>query len=183
MKSTAIQLRKCEAQSNTRLRVTVTVTAIQDRKANTDGTYNDKDKDIIVLSESDETDDREYDPKEEPDTNESSESSSTEMSSLSQECDHLLTELVEVVGKENCKEGSFLDQEKPWRKVMNKFINEKTNQGYTFKTPAEYFSNLARKYEENEEGNQEEVFQRIFQEDASDTDEALDAEKRCPGLS
>ena len=52
----------------------------------------------------------------------------------------------------------------------------KTSQGYTFKTPAEYFSDLTRKHEEKEEDSQEEVFQEIFQGDASDNDEALDPE-------
>ena len=106
------------------------------------GTCSNKAKETIVLSESDETDDTEYNPKEEPDTDQSSESSSTEKSSLSQECDHLLTELVEVLGEENCKEGSFLDLEKPWREEIKEFISVKTSQGYTFKTAAEYFSDL-----------------------------------------
>lgn len=140
------------------------------------GTCSNKAKDTIVLSESDETDDTEYNPKEEPDTDQSSESSSTEKSSLSQERDHLLTELVEVIGKENCKEGSFLDREEPWREEIKEFISMKTSQGYTFKTPAESLSDLMRTYEEKEEGSQEEVFQEIFQGDASDSDEALDPE-------
>ena len=140
------------------------------------GMCRNKVKETIVLSESDEIDDMEYNPKEESDTDESSESSSTETSFLSQERDHLLTELVEVLGEGNCKEGSFLDCKKPWREEINKFINMKTSQGYTFKTPAESFSDLTRKYEEKEEDSQEEVFQEIFQGDASDNDEALDPE-------
>ena len=135
------------------------------------GTCRNKVKETIALSESDETDDTEYNPKEESDTDESSESSSTETSFLSQERDHLLTELVEVLGKGNCKVGSFLGCEKPWREEINKFISMKTSQGYTFKTPAESFSDLTRKYEEKEE-----EFQEIFQGDASDNDEALDPE-------
>jgi len=140
------------------------------------GTCSNKSKDTIVLSESDETDDTEYNPKEESDTDQSSESSSTETSSLSQERDHLLTELVEVLGKGKCKEGSFLDCEEPWREEINDFIRMKASQGYTFKTPAESFSDLTQTYKEKEEGSQEEVFQEIFQGDASDNDEALDPE-------
>ena len=139
------------------------------------GTCSNKAKETIVLSESDETDDTEYSPKEEPDTDQSSESSLTEKSSLSQECDHLLTELVEVLGEENCKEGSFLDLEKPWREEIKEFISVKTSQGYTFKTPAESFSDLTGTHKDREEGSQE-VFQEIFQGDASDNDDALDPE-------
>ena len=140
------------------------------------GTCSNKAKETIVLFESDETDDTEYNPKEEPGTDQLSESSSTEKSSLSQECNHLLTELVKVLGKENCKEGSFLDLEKPWREEIKEFISVKTSQGYTFKTPAESFSDLTRTHEDREEGSQEEVFQEIFQGDASDNDDALDPE-------
>ena len=142
-----------------------------------DHTCSKKAKDTIVLSESDGTDGTEYDPREEPDTDQSSESSSNETFSLSQERDHLLTELVEVLGEGNCKKGSFLDCEKPWREEINEFISMKTSQGYNFKTPAESFSDLTRTYEaEKEEGSQEEEFQETFQGDASDNDEALDPE-------
>ena len=47
----------------------------------------------------------------------------------------------------------------------------KTSQGYTFKTPAESFSDLTRTHEDRKEGSQE-----IFQGDASDNDDALDPE-------
>lgn len=57
--------------------------------------------DIITVSESDESD-TEYDPNEDSDTDESSEVHWTETSSLSQECNQLMTELVEVIGKDNC---------------------------------------------------------------------------------
>ena len=58
--------------------------------------------DVITVSESDESD-TEYDPNEDSDTDESNEVHWTETSSsLSQECDQLMTELVEVIGKDNC---------------------------------------------------------------------------------
>lgn len=90
---------------------------------------------IITVSESDESD-TEYNPNEDSDTDESSEVHWTE-TSLSQECDQLMTELVEVIGKDNCQNESFLDNQESWKKVVNWFINEKTSQGFTFKTPAE----------------------------------------------
>ena len=127
------------------------------------GTCRNKVKETIVLCESDETDDTEYNPKEESATDESSESSSTETSSLSKERDHLLTELVEVLGKGNCKEGSVLDCEKPWREEINEFISMKTSQGYTFKTPAES-SLILREITKRKKTVKKKYFKKYFEE-------------------
>ena len=128
---------------------------------------------IVTLSDSDEA--TEYDPYDDSDTDESSEVQWTETSSsLSQECDQLMTELVEVIGKDNCQNDSFLDNEEPWKKVVNRFINVKTSEGFTFKTPAESANVCRQDLEEMEQCSQEDLFKELFQEYASDNDDALE---------
>ena len=128
---------------------------------------------IATLSDSDEA--TEYDPYDDSDTDESSEVQWTETSSsLSQECDQLMTELVEVIGKDNCQNDSFLDNEEPWKKVVNRFINVKTSEGFTFKTPAESANVCRQDLEEMEQCSQEDLFKELFQEYASDNDDALE---------
>ena len=131
---------------------------------------------IITLSDSDEAD-TEYDPYDDSDTDESSEVQWSETSfSLSQEYDQLMTELVEVIGQDNCQNESFLDNEEPWKRVVNRFINEKTSQGLAFKTPAESANACRQELEEMEQCSQEDLFKELFQEYASDNDDALDQE-------
>ncbi|XP_068704361.1 protein DEK-like [Montipora foliosa] len=140
-------------------------------------TVHKKENSITVISDSDESD-PDYNPKEESNSDVSSESHSSESSTcMSEERDHLLTELVEIIGEDNCKGQSFLVSEEPWKKIVNNFIEEKVKQGSTFKTPTESENDLRRDFDNrDEESSEGEIFQEIFQGDASDNDDALDQE-------
>ena len=152
-------------ESDLQIEEDATIMNIMDNKANI----------VIEVSDSDESD-TEYDPNEDSDT-ESSEACSTETSSCNlEECEQLMTGLVEFIGKDNCESGSHLDREEPWKEVVNKFIEEKEKEGLTFKTPTESENDLRRAFEERDQCSQEEIFQEIFQGDASDNDDALDQE-------
>ena len=143
----------------------VTIVNIMYKKANI----------VIEISDSDESD-TEYDPNEESDT-ESSEACSTETSSCPlEEWEQLMTGLMQFIGKDNCESGSLLDCKEPCKEVVNKFIKEKEGEGLTFKTPAESENDLRRAFEERDQCSQEEIFQEIFQGDASDNDDVLDQE-------
>jgi hypothetical protein len=90
---------------------------------------------VIPISDSnDDESDVEYFGDEDPCTDtESSESISTNTSSgILQEKEDILTELVEVVGKDNCEKGSFIDIEEKWSKEVKSFIREKNAKGYIF---------------------------------------------------
>ena len=96
---------------------------------------------------------------------------------LNEECEELLSELVEVIGERKIEKGSFLDHEDDWRQEVKKFKDKKLLQGHVFKTPVEVAEQLQR-FSEDKDDNQriDEKLQGVFEEDQSDNDDALDTD-------
>lgn len=129
-----------------------------------------KDQEVIVLTESDRDSDIDYIPGGSG-TDESSDSCSSESSILSEERKDLLIGVVEVIGRENCDSGSFLDfqAELPWKKIC-----QQESQGYCFKTEEKSMEDLKQHFQQ--EDSDDEILQDIFMDDESDNDDALDEE-------
>ena len=127
----------------------------------------------VEISDSDES--RKLDPdylcSEESDSDTSTQSdTSIASSSLSKECEGLLTELIEVIGEEKISEGSFLDHEQAWRSTVKEFKERRLAQGHAFKTTLESAEELAQVNEDS----MHEAFHAVLDGDESDDDEALD---------
>ena len=99
---------------------------------------------------------------------------SSESAFLFEECEGLLTELVEVVGEGLIDEGSFLDLEPDWRKQVKDFKDSRLSQGYVFKSPHESNEELMCAYEAS--SDIEEMLRDVFDGDQSDDDDVLDTE-------
>ena len=91
-------------------------------------------------------------------------------SSLTEECEGLLTELIEVIGEKKISEGSFLDEEQDWSETVKEFKVRRLAQEHVFKSTRESAEELARVNEES----MHEAFHEALDEDESDNDEALD---------
>lgn len=102
---------------------------------------------------------------------------SGDSSSLTEECEELLSELVEVIGEGKIEKGSFLDLEDDWRQVVNNFKDKKLLQGHVFKTPVEAAEQLERFCEDKDDNQRiNEELRGVFEEDQSDNDDALDTD-------
>ena len=91
-------------------------------------------------------------------------------SSLSKECEGLLTELIEVIGEEKVSEGSFLDLEQDWRNTVKEFKDSRLAQGHAFKSTLKSAEELAQVNEDS----MHKAFHAVLDGDESDDDEALD---------
>ena len=134
-----------------------------------------KNEDFECVEISDSEESRKLDPdylcSEESDPDTSTQSiTSISSSSLSQECEGLLTELIEVIGEDKINEGSFLDNEEDWRETVKQFKSRRIAQGHTFKSELESAEELARVNEDS----MYEAFHEALDGDESDNDEALD---------
>ena len=107
---------------------------------------------------------------------ESNDSCSSGSSILSEERKDLLIGVVEVIGRENCDSGSFLDYhtELPWKKQIQNFIGQQESQGYCFKNEEKSIVDLRKHFQQ--EDSDDEILQDIFMSDESDNDDALDEE-------
>ena len=102
---------------------------------------------------------------------------SSDSSSLTEGCEELLSELVDVIGERKIEKGSFLDLEDDWRQEVKKFKDKKLLQGYVFKTPVEAAEQLERFCEDKDDNqNIDEEFRGVFEGDQSDNDDALDTD-------
>ena len=102
---------------------------------------------------------------------------SSDSSSLTEECEKLLSELVEVIGERKIEKGSFLDLEDDWRREVKKFKDKKLLQGHVFKTPVEAAEQLERFCEDKDDNqNIDEELRGVFEGDQSDNDDALDTD-------
>ena len=94
-------------------------------------------------------------------------------SSLTKECEELLTEIIEVIGREDkISKGSFLDLEEDWRETVKEFKDRRLAQGHAFKSTLESAEELARVNEDS----LHEAFHAVLSGDESDNDEALDTD-------
>ena len=102
---------------------------------------------------------------------------SSDSSSLNEECEELLSELVEIIGERKIEKGSFLDFEDDWRQEVKKFKDKKLFKGHVFKTPVEAAEQLER-FREDKDDNQsiDEELRGVFEGDQSDNDHALDTD-------
>ena len=134
-----------------------------------------EDQEAIVVTESDRDSDIDYIPGGSG-TDESSDSCSSDSSILPEERKDLLIGVVEVIGRENCDSGSFLDYqtELPWKKKIQNFIGQQESQGYCFKTEEKSIEDLRQHFQQ--EDSDDEILQDIFMNDESDNDDALDEE-------
>ena len=134
-----------------------------------------EDQEAIVVTESDRDSDIDYIPGGSG-TEESSNSCSSDSSILPEERRDLMIGVVEVIGRENCDSGSFLDYETelPWKKEIQNFIAQQESQGYCFKTEEESVEDLKQHFQQ--EDSDDEILQGIFMKDESDNDDALDEE-------
>ena len=135
-------------------------------------------QDVVVLSDSDDCNAGPHYIYEENAGSEVSSQSemSRESSSLFEEGEGLMMELVEVVGEGNIDEGSFLDREPNWRDAVKDFKDGRLSEGHVFKTPQESTKALMRLYEAS--GDIKDVFRDVLDEDQSDDDDVLDTEER-----
>ena len=102
---------------------------------------------------------------------------SSNSSSLTEECEELLSELVEVIGERKIEKGSFLDLEDDWHQEVKKFKDRKLLRGYVFKTPVEAAEQLERFCEDKDDNQSiDEELRGVFEEDQSDNDDALDTD-------
>ena len=134
-----------------------------------------EDQEAIVVTKSDCDSDIDYIPGGSG-TDESSDSCSSDSSILHEEQKDLLIGVVEVIGRENCDSGSFLDYqtELPWKKKIQNFIGQQESQGYCFKTEEKSIEDLRQHFQQ--EDSDDEILQNIFMNDESDNDDALDEE-------
>ena len=95
---------------------------------------------------------------------------STASSSLTKECEELLTEIIEVIGEDKISKGSFLDLEEDWGEIVKEFKDTRLAQGHAFKSTLESVEELARVNEDS----LHEAFHEVLDGDESDNDEALD---------
>ena len=133
-------------------------------------------QETIVLTESDRDSDMDYMPGGSGTDESSCDSCSSESSILPEEQKDLLIGVVEVIGRENCDSGSFLDYqtELPWKKKIQNFIGQQESQGYCFKTEEKSIEDLRQHFQQ--EDYDDELLQDIFKNDESDNDDALDEE-------
>ena len=137
---------------------------------------NVEDVERVEISDSGESQilDPDYLCDEEPDSDTSTQpDTSVASSSLSKECEGLLTELIEVIGEGKISKASFLDLEEDWRETVKEFKDRRVAQGHTFKSTLESAEELARAYEVDEDSMQK-AFHAVLDGDESDNDEALD---------
>ena len=135
-----------------------------------------KDVESVEISDSDESQilDPDYLCNEEPNSDTSTESeTSINSSSLYNECEGLLTELIEIIGEDKISEGLFLNEEEDWCETVKAFKNKRVAQGHSFKSILESTEELARAYEVDEDSMQK-AFHTVLDGDESDNDEALD---------
>ena len=99
---------------------------------------------------------------------------SSESAFLLEECEGLLTELVEVIGEGIIDEGSFLNFEPDWREKVKDFKDSRLSQGHVFKSPHESTEELMCAYEAS--GDIAEVLRDVLDGDQSDNDDVLDTE-------
>ena len=92
------------------------------------------DDNVIILTDSDRAPDGNYMPSESSETQESlgSEQFPSEDTASSQELRELLIGVVEVIDRQNCEPGSFLDgnKELPCKAKIQEFIRERESEGY-----------------------------------------------------
>ena len=101
----------------------------------------------------------------------------SDSSSLTEECEELLSELVEVIGERKIEKGSFLDLEDDWCQEVKNFKDKKLLQGHVFKTPVEAAEQLERFCEDKDDNQSiDEELRGVFEEDQSDNDDALDTD-------
>ena len=129
----------------------------------------------IVVTDSDRDSDVDYIPGGSG-TDESNDSCLSDSYILSEERKDLLIGVVEVIGRENCDSGSFLDYqvELPWKKQIQNFIGQQESQGYCFKNEEKSIEDLRQHFQQEDSSN--EILQDIFMSDESDNDDALDEE-------
>ena len=151
----------------------------EDRDGSEDSIEENEDlvqQDVVVVSDSDDCNadpDYIYDGNAGSDVSSQSDMS-RESSSLLEEGEGLMMELVEVVGEGNIDEGSFLDREPDWRDAVKDFKDGRLSEGHVFKTPQESTETLMRLYEAS--GDIEYVFRDVLDGDQSDDDDVLDTE-------
>lgn len=146
---------------------------IYDTEESTNNGKKNEGFECVEISDSDES--RKFDPdylcSEESDSDTCTQSdTSIPSSSLSKECEGLLTELVEVIGEEKISEGSFLDLEQDWRNTVKEFKDSRLSQGRAFKSTLESAEELAQVNEDS----MHEAFHAVLDGDESDDDAALD---------
>ena len=151
----------------------------EDRDGSEDSIEENEDlaqQDVVVISDSD---DCKADPDYIYDGNAGSDvfsqsDMSRESSSLLEEGEGLMMELVEVVGEGNVDEGSFLDREPDWRDAVKDFKDGRLSEVHVFTTRQESSETLMRLYEAS--GDIEYVFRDVLDGDQSDDDAVLDTE-------
>lgn len=128
------------------------------------------DQEAIVVTDSDSDSDVDYIP------GGSGVDESHDSSILSEERKDLLIGVVEVIGRENCDSGSFLDYQTvlPWKKQIQNFISQQERQGYCFKNEEQSIEDLRKHFQQ--EDSDDEILLDIFMSDESDNDDALDEE-------
>ena len=133
------------------------------------------DQEAIVVTDSDSDSDVDYIPGGSG-ADESHDSCSSDSSILSEERKDLLIGVVEVIGRENCDSGSFLDYQTvlPWKKQIQNFISQQERQGYCFKNEEQSIEDLRKHFQQ--EDSDDEILLDIFMSDESDNDDALDEE-------
>lgn len=133
------------------------------------------DQEAIVVTDSDSDSDVDYIPGGSG-ADESNDSCSSDSSILSEERKDLLIGVVEVIGRENCDSGSFLDYQTvlPWKKQIQNFISRQERQGYCFKNEEQSIEDLRKHFQQ--EDSDDEILLDIFMSDESDNDDALDEE-------
>ena len=126
--------------------------------------------DVVELSDESSTDggDSDYVPVEDG-SSESTMSTIITSTSMAEEKDELLTELVEVIGEKYCYGGSLLDADDPWKTEVKKFMRERKEKGETFRRPSEAEQDLVKIRESLD--NTEEGY---LYDDSVDDDDALD---------
>ena len=151
----------------------------EDRDGSKDSIEENEDlvqQDVVVISDSDDCNadpDYIYDGNAVSDMPSQSDMS-RESSSLLEEGEGLMMELVEVVGEGNIDEGSFLNREPDWHDAVKDFKDGRLSEGHVFKTPQESTETLMRLYEAS--GDTEYVFRDVLDGDQSDDDDVSDTE-------
>ena len=133
------------------------------------------DQEALVVTDSDSDSDVDYIPGGSG-ADESNDLCSSDSSILSEERKDLLIGVVEVIGRENCDSGSFLDYQTvlPWKKQIQNFISQQERQGYCFKNEEQSIEDLRKHFQQ--EDSDDEILLDIFMSNESDNDDALDEE-------
>lgn len=152
-----------------------TVKESKDDSDNNETSYHERPANIAVVELSDESStdgsDADFVPIEDAScSSESTMSTIVTSTSMAEEKDELLTELVEVIGEKYCYGGSLLDADDPWKNEVKKFMRKSKEEGKTFRRPSEVEQDLVKIRESLDNAEEGYLY------DDSDEDDALDNE-------